>query len=304
MRVLVTGAGGLLGSDLVRVLHSRHELMGWARRGTPWQSEWPVCLEPVDLTDAAGVAGSIQRWRPEAVIHTAAMTDVDASEQDPALAMRINRDGTQAVAFACAEVGAFLLAVSTDYVFDGRLDRPYREEDPPHPIGHYGRSKRAGEEAALAACPKTLVVRVSGLFGRYRENFVSRTASRLKAGQNVSAVTDQVNSPSYTVDLAEGFDRILKEYGKEPDSARPGGRLHGVLHLSDSGGTSRLEAAEWVAERVGAPVSLIRRTTWAELKRPAARPARTTFDCSRYARITGAAMRPWKEAVRSFLEEA
>lgn len=302
MRVLVTGSGGLLGSDLVRALRSRYEITGWARKQPVGSSEGSIPLDRVDLTDSAAVRESIGRRRPEVVIHAAALTDVDDSERDPALAMRINRDGTAAVASACAEVGAFLLAVSTDYVFDGRLDRPYREEDAPHPISHYGRSKRAGEEAALSICPKTLVVRVSGLFGRSRINFVSMAAARLKAGETVPAVTDQVNSLSYTADLAEGFGRILLEYGKEPAGAGPRGRLHGVLHLSNAGGASRLEVAEWVAEQVGAPVSLIRRTTWLEMDRPAARPAQTVLDCGRFVRIAGAALRPWKESVRAFLE--
>lgn len=302
MKVLITGAGGLLGSDLVRRLCSRYEVIGWARKPPAGSSEGAIPLDRVDLTDPATVRESIERRRPEAVLHSAAMTDVDASERNPALAMRVNRDGTEAVASACARAGAFLLAVSTDYVFDGRLNRPYREEDRPHPISHYGRSKRAGEEAALSICPKTLVVRVSGLFGPSRENFVRMAAARLKAGQAVSAVTDQVYSPSYTADLAEGFGRILSEYWKDPSGAEPGGRLHGILHLSNSGGASRQEVAEWVAQCVGAPASLIRRCTWAQLHRPAARPAQTAFDCGRYARIGGRPLRSWKESVRAFLE--
>lgn len=302
MRVLVTGAGGLLGSDLVRTLRDRCEVVGWARHAVPWRGTWSIPIDPVDLTDPASVTSSIQRWRPEAVIHSAAMTDVDASERDPELAMRVNRNGTRTVASACANVGAFLLAVSTDYVFDGRLNRPYREEDPPNPISHYGRSKRSGEEAALSGCPKTLIVRVSGLFGQSRDNFVRRTAVRLKAGETVWAVTDQVYSPSHTVDLAQGFRKLLEEYERKPGSAQPGGRLHGILHLSNTGGASRVEVAEWVAQCVGAPDSLIRRTTWVEMDRPAARPAQTALDCSRYVRISGAALRPWKESVRTFLE--
>lgn len=303
MKVLITGAGGLLGSDLVRALRGRHELIGWARRPPPWMGEWRIPLEGVELTDSDGVAESVLRRRPAVVIHAAAVTDVDASERDPELAMRVNRDGTKAVASACARAGAFLLAVSTDYVFDGRLDRPYREEDPPNPISHYGRSKRAGEEAALSGCPKCLVVRVSGLFGRYRDNFVRSAAERLRAGETVTAVTDQVNSPSYTVDLAEGFERILAEFEKEPAAAEPGGRLHGFLHLANRGGASRLEVAQWVAEQMGVSADRIQRSTWVALDRPAPRPAQTAFDCGRYAQITGVTPRPWRGAVRLFLEE-
>ena len=303
MRVLVTGASGLLGSDLFQALHDRFELIGWAHQAPRWPAGWAANLEAVDLTDPAAVRKSLERWKPAVVIHTAAMTDVDASERDPDLVMRVNRDGTRAVAEACDAVRAFLAAVSTDYVFDGTLDRPYREEDAPRPLGHYGRSKLAGEEAALTHCRRTLVVRVSGLFGRYRDNFVSTTASRLEAGEPVSAVTDQVYSPSYTVDLAEGFGRILAEYQRDSAAAEPGGRLHGFLHLSNAGGASRVEVAEWVAERVQAPVSLIRRCRWADLKRPAPRPAQTTLDCGRYRHLTGVDLRSWKEAIRVFLEE-
>lgn len=301
MKLLITGASGLLGSDLVRTLSGRYEIMGWTRRPPDGHS---IAWESVDLTDPVKVRESIRRWKPDAVLHAAAMTDVDEGERHPDQAMRVNRDGTAAVAAACAQVGAFLVAVSTDYVFDGTLNRPYREEDPPRPIGHYGRSKQAAEEAARAGCPKVLVVRVSGLFGRSRENFVSMAAARFKTGQRVSAVTDQVYSPSYTLDLAEAFARVVALYEREPDSAGPGGRLQGFLHVANSGGGSRLEVAQWIARQLGAPESLIHRCVWPELNRPAARPAQTVLDCSRYSALVGAPLRSWKEAVRDFLEAA
>jgi len=280
LRVLVTGAGGLLGTDLCRRLAGSTQLIRWTR-------------EVVDVTDAPRVLSELRRAGPEVVIHTAAMTDVDACERDPSAAFQVNAEGARIVAEGCAAVGAFLIAVSTDYAFDGLEGRAYREEDRPRPVSVYARSKVAGEEAALKACARTLVVRVSGLFGGARSNFVRAAAERLRDGQEVPVVTDQTNSPSYTRDLAEGFWKLTRV----PE------RNTGILHLANSGGASRLEVAEEIARILGKPASLLRRTTWAALNRTAKRPANSALDCSRFSVITGAALRPWREAVRSFLQE-
>lgn len=286
----MTGAHGLLGSDLCRRLSRSWEVVAW---GQP----------EANITDAAQVSAGLRQVRPEVVVHAAAMTDVDACEGDPDGAFRVNAEGTRIVAEGCRSVEAFLIALSTDYAFDGLAGRPYREEDPPSPVSVYARSKVAAEAAALKAARRAAVVRVSGLFGGARDNFVKTASEKLRAGQEVPVVTDQINSPSYTRDVAEGLAQLVDLYGKDPDSAEPGQALHGVLHLANAGGANRLEVAEEIAAVMGRPNSLLRRTTWAELNRPARRPPNSQLDCSRFARLTGAALRGWREAVRSFVRE-
>lgn len=293
MKVLITGAAGLLGTDLCRVLGERHEVAAWSRRAA----------SGIDITDDRTVAEAIRQARPAVVVHTAAMTDVDGCERDPKGAWKTNVDGARAVAAGCASVGACLVAVSTDYVFDGLAGRPYRESDAPNPVSHYGRSKLEGEQEALRACPRTLVVRVSGLFGSARANFVSMAFEKLKAGQRVPVVTDQVNSPSYTGDLAWGIGRLLERLEREPGSAAPGGELHGPLHLANAGGATREQVGQLIADHMGASRNLLERTTWAALQRPARRPPRSDLDCGRFARLAGKGMRPWEDAVRAFLEK-
>ncbi len=301
MRILVIGGTGLLGTDLCRRLSGSHDLLGWARK-VPLTGAKPACpFESVDVLSADPVRQGIGRFRPQVVIHCAGMTDVDACEGDPVAARRANAEAVGTVAGACSAVGAVLLAVSTDYVFDGRSPRPYREEDPPGPLSEYGKSKLEGERLALELAPRAMVVRVSGLFGAARQNFVSRVAQRFRAGEEVPAVTDQVNSPSYTADLADGMARLIDPLKTDPDAAARGGPLHGFFHLANRGGASRLRVAQEIAAILGKPASLIRAVRWADLGKPAKRPAQSELDCSRFAERVGEWLRPWEEAVGAFL---
>lgn len=297
MRVLVAGATGLLGTDLCRHLGVRYEVIGWARnigRSAP-------CLEQVDVTDPRAVAAGLARWAPAVVIHAAGMADVDGCERDPEAARKANAESVRVLAAGCASIQAVLAAVGTDYVFDGAASRAYREEDPVGPVSHYGRTKLEGEREALKGAPRVVVIRVSGLFGAARANFVSAAAEKLRAGREVPVVTDQRNSPSYTMDLAEGFGRLLERLEREPEAAAQGGPLHGPLHMANTGGATRLRVAEVVADLVGASRDLLRRTTWAALDRPARRPARSELDCGKFARLTGKGLRPWEDAVKAFV---
>ena len=296
----MTGATGLLGSELCRRLSGSHQVTGWARH-IPAAADPGWNLEKVDITQTPSVQQGIRRLRPHVVVHAAAMTDVDACEKDPVSARRMNAEATGTLAAACAETGAVLLAVSTDYVFDGASPVPYRESDAVNPISLYGRSKLEGEKKALSLAPRVMIARVSGLFGPARDNFVSLAARRLKAGQTVPAVTDQVNSPSYTVDLAEGIAQLIAPLERSPEMAEKAGPLHGVFHLANRGGASRLQVAEQVARVLGAPAALIRKTRWADLGRPARRPPQSQLDSGRFAQTVGRYLRSWQEALEAFL---
>ncbi len=296
VKVLITGATGLLGTDLCHALRDRHELTGWSRGVRKASSAAGIRIEKVDITDPEAVLSRMSHLRPDVVIHAAAQADVDAAERDPTSARAVNVQGTENVARACASAGSYLIAISTDYVFDGTLDRPYREEDPPHPINAYGQMKVEAEQVVLAFSPGSLVIRISGLFGAARSNFVLETIRAFRSGRKVLVAADQVNSTSYSKDIAEAVGKIV-----EGRSVHPGRTLEGVLHLANSGGASRWDVARQIASALGAPESLIQRTTWAQINRPAPRPVNSRLDCSRWAGFFGAPLRPWAEALQDFL---
>lgn len=303
MRLLITGGTGLLGSDLMKQLPDSYEGIGWARR-PPASADPRLRLESVDITDEQAVQEGLRRLKPDFVVHTAALSDVDACETDPGKAFAVNAKATQHLARCCHEIGASLIAVSTDYVFDGGSARPYRETDPPHPINQYGQTKLAGERAVLSWASNVLVIRVSGLFGSSRPNFVLGVARSLRSGKPVQVVTNQAHSPTYTVDLSAGIIRLVEKWQKEAGTffARLGsGRL---LHMANAGCASRLEVARRIAEQLKAPESLIEPTTWKKLGRPAQRPANSSLDTGCLREVLGIPLRSWKEALENFLRTA
>lgn len=300
MRILITGATGLLGSELMRQLDGQCDLVGWARRVEPTQQSQG--LESVDITDEQAVEEGISRFKPDFVVHTAALSDVDACELDPKTASTVNADAPRRIGEHCARMGASLIAIGTDYVFDGKSSRPYAETDPTNPINQYGRSKLKGEQAVLGTASEALVVRVSGLFGASRLNFVLGTARNLRSGKPAQAVIDQTNSPTYTADLSAAIIRLMDEWQKDPEAfmARVGSAR--VLHMANDGSASRLEMAQEIAKCLKAPESLIEQTTWKALNKPARRPVNSSFDIRRLGEILGQPLRPWKEALGDFLK--
>ncbi|MCM8811676.1 MAG: dTDP-4-dehydrorhamnose reductase [Candidatus Omnitrophica bacterium] len=296
MKILVIGSTGLLGTDLCRVLSRNHELIGWARKPASSPRNLPerLLFETVDITDRERVADGIRRHRPAVTILTAAMSDVDACEKEPSLAMKINAHAVQHVAEGCAAAGSLLVAISTDYVFDGLAGRAYKESDSPHPINQYGLSKLEGEKMVLSAGARSVVIRVSGLFGNGRLNFVSSAAEAFLNNRPVRVVTDQINSPSSTADLALALEAFVSQIAEDP-------ALPTVLHLANTGAASRLDVAEEIASVLKKPASLIEKTTWPQLNRPAKRPTYTELDSRLFTRLTGFAMKPWRQALREYL---
>ena len=277
IRPLVTGSEGLLGHLLAERLEDLYPETISATRAF------------LDITDYWTLCAELERLEPNVVFNTAAFSDVDGCELDPERALRVNREGPYNLARACRALGARLIHISTDYVFDGTRPTPYTEEDRPEPIQVYGASKRDGEIAVLAELPDALIVRTSFLFGPGRTTFVDRVIERGRAGESVRAVLDWINSPTYTVDLAEMLVRLLDTDAK------------GILHASNSGGCSKFEFAR-AACRLAAiddpPIEPIRR---ADLPLPAKRPERTPFDLGRLASILGQPPRPWEEALEAYL---
>jgi dTDP-4-dehydrorhamnose reductase len=271
MRAVVTGAGGQVGRALVAALEER--------------GVTPVALDrsALDVADEAAVRRVLRAHAPELVLHTAAWTDVDGAEADEAGAARVNVDGTRAVARVSADLGARLVAYSTDFVFDGAKGEAYVESDPVGPLSAYGRTKLAGERAALEEHPEgTWVVRTAWVFDESGTNFV-RTILRLAASrEELAVVSDQRGSPTYAPDLAAATLDLL-------EAAPPG-----IRHLAGGGSCTRQEWAEAIVEDAGLPCR-VTGTTSAAFPTPARRPACSAL---RSEHPGTPALPPWRDGVR------
>ncbi len=276
MRVFVTGWDGLLGSALVPRLRESHEVEGFG-------------IADGDIADRVFVRERFEAFRPEAVVHLAAMTAVDLCESEPDRAFRVNAEGARVAAAEAERVEASILAVSTDYVFDGAKGSPYVEEDAPHPLGIYGRSKHGGEEGVRGANTRWAVVRSAWLFGPGGGNFVSTMARLLEGGDPIPVVNDQTGSPTYTEDLAGGLAALVDA------------RARGLLHLVNGGAATWFDLARETARLLGHDPERIRPATTADLGRPAPRPEYSVLDAGRAREQYGVTLRDWRDALAAFL---
>jgi len=284
--LLVTGGRGQLGTDLVTA----------AARAGIIEVRAPGSAE-LDVTDPAAVRAAVQALvsaggspgSPEVkavVVNAAAYTAVDAAERDPERAHAVNATGPAHLAAACAEHGARLVQVSTDYVFAGDAAAPYRVDDPTGPRSVYGRSKLAGERAVLGAGAH--VVRTAWLYGAHGANFV-RTMARLeRSHQTVPVVDDQRGSPTWTADLAGGLVALVLAADWVPP---------GVLHCVNSGATTWCGFARAVFAEIGADPQRVRPCPTAEFPRPAPRPANSVLDTASWAAAGLPPLRPWRAAL-------
>jgi len=251
----------------------------------------PVDMQEADITDAASVAALFDRVRPEAVIHCAALTQVDDCEAKRELASRVNADGAGNVAAACRQFGARMIAISTDYVFAGDLERPYRESDPA--VGArtvYGQSKRAGEEQVFAQCPAALVCRISWLYGPGGPSFV-HSMLKLADGTRpvLKVVDDQHGNPTSTLAVAHHLGLLL---------ARP--EVTGVVHLTCEGEATWYEFAVEIFRQYGIQQTVAPCTT-AEFPRPAPRPANSRLEKARLRELGMPPMPDWRAALAQFV---
>jgi dTDP-4-dehydrorhamnose reductase len=275
VRILVTGAEGILGRAIREWLASGNTLYLWGR-------------DEVDVRDRERVFAAAKGIEFDAVIHAAAMTAVDRCETEFDLAMATNRDGTRHVASLAAERDVTLVYLSTDYVFDGTKNGPYLEDDPPKPINAYGRSKLAGEEVARDVATKPLTVRTSWVFGEGGKNFVDAIADKLQRGEAPEVVADQTGCPTYARDLARGIEKLLRL-----------GTV-GTVHVTNSGTTTWHGFAVEIARYLGSPLP-VRETTSEEFKRPAPRPKNSVLSGERFRALTGEALPSWESAVHDYL---
>ncbi|MEP7358236.1 MAG: dTDP-4-dehydrorhamnose reductase [Anaerolineales bacterium] len=272
MRYLITGHKGQLGRALLRRLPGA---VG-------------VDLPEVDITDSAALSAVVAAARPDLILHCAAMTDVDGAARDPALAYRINGLGTQNIALAAAAVGAAVLYISTNEVFDGAAQAPYSEFDPTHPLNAYARAKLAGEWFVSHLLTRFYIVRTSWLSASGGRNFVHRIIQLADERGSLRVVTDEVANPSFVEDLADALLRLIAT------------EHYGIYHLTNAGYCSRHEYARAILDMSGRGHVPVEPITLADYPR-ASQPPPFSPLANNSAAALGITLRPWQEALEQFL---
>ncbi len=287
MKLLVTGAQGMLGRDLVRLAATRNVEV------------WPTDLAEagsapdgrLDVTDQPGLKAAIDTFRPDAIAHLAAMTNVDDCERFPERAYLVNTVGTENLALLCARHDLPLVYISTGSVFDGTKADPYHEFDDPAPLSAYARSKWQGEQIVRTLVPKHFVLRAGWMFGGGPEDkkFVAKMIDRVRSGGSLRAVDDKFGSPSYTVDVSQRCLEVL-------DTDR-----YGTYHSANEGCCSRYEMARAIVDFAGLEAD-VQPCSSAEFPLPAPRPRQEGM-VGLHAKLVGLpAMRPWRDSLREYIQ--
>jgi len=284
MRLIATGKQG----QLVRSLAER-----CAARGV----ELVVVGRPeMDLTDIASVWRAIESAKGDVIINSAAYTAVDKAESEPDVAMAVNRDGARAVSQAAARVDRPIIQISTDYVFSGSLDRPYREDDIVDPLGVYGRTKLAGELAVAETNDRHTIVRTSWVYSPFGQNFVKTMLRLGETRDRLNVVADQWGAPSSATDLADALITMSAAMVREPD--RP--ELFGIFHMTGAGWTNWAEFAQAIfaeAAHCGHRGAEVEPITTAQYPTPAKRPLNSRLATNKLARHYALALPGWRGSV-------
>lgn len=279
MRIAVTGLHGQVVTSLVERGAARAEIL-------------PLGRPQLDLADRHSIAGALADARCDVIVNAAAYTAVDKAEAEQDLAMLINADGAGHIAEAAAKLNVPLLHLSTDYVFDGVLDRPYREDDKTGPTGAYGRSKLEGEKRVRAAHPNSAVLRTAWVYSPFGANFV-RTMLRLgETREELGVVADQVGNPTSALDIADAILAISERIARDAS-----GELRGVFHMTGQGEANWADLAEAIfaqAEKHGRAPVRVKRITTADYPTPAKRPANSRLDNSKLQEIYGVTLPHWR----------
>lgn len=279
MKILITGAEGKFGRTLAEVL-----------------GEEPYCEVIAFGRDELDVTNEVQTYRvirqvvPDVVIHAAAYTAVDQAETEEERAYRINAYGTRNVAVAANEIGAKVCYVSTDYVFDGMSQVPYREFDALNPLSVYGRSKKAGERLIQTLCSRYFVVRTSWLYGEYGKNFVTTMLELAQEDSKVRVVHDQTGSPTYAVDLAKFLGKLVAT------------QRYGIYHATNTGSCSWYEFARTIFDYEGIQIEVEPCTT-EQFPRPAPRPHYSVLEPMAMRANDFELLRDWRVALKEFLSQ-
>jgi dTDP-4-dehydrorhamnose reductase len=284
-RILVIGAKGMLGRDLVEILRSssrvdQHldcEILGWD-------------IEEIDIQEEKNTITKIESLRPNIVINIAAYTNVDGCESHDEKAFAINAEGMRHVALGALRCRAKVVYLSTDYIFDGKKREPYLEDDPPHPLSVYGRSKLRGEQYVQEMVEDALIVRTQWLYGKYGNNFVASVLRQAREKKVLSIVNDQVGSPTYTIDLSRAISVLIQ------CDAR------GIFHVVNSDLCTWFAFGQEILKLSGMEGVRIVPISSEELGRPATRPLYSVLNTEKLKRETGMTLRPWSEALKAYLQ--
>jgi dTDP-4-dehydrorhamnose reductase len=283
-RILLIGAKGMLGRDLLKILRSSNgtdslenvEVIGWD-------------VDEIDIRQEVSTLSKIESLRPDIVIHLAAYTDVDGCEVNPDEAFRVNAEGMKHVAMGAQACGARVVYLSTDYVFDGEKKEAYVESDPPHPLNVYGQTKLKGEQYLQERVEDHLIIRTQWLYGQYGKNFVSSILRQAREKQTLTIVNDQTGSPTYTVDLSKAIRTLIQH------------NTRGIFHVANR------EVCTWYT--FGQAILKFSRIEGVslmpipskELSRRAVRPSYSVLNTEKLRRETGMSLRSWSEALKEYL---
>ena len=307
-RVLLFGRSGQVGGELLQLFGQRAGTRAATVTGTPPMQQPAYELTALDrtgcdLSDPDAVHAAIVQTKPQVIVNAAAWTAVDRAEAEPDACRRINAEAPAAMAAAARDSAALLVHYSTDYVFDGNARRPYREHDPVAPLGEYGRSKLAGEQAITASGCAAVILRTSWVYGLTGHNFL-RTMLRLGAErEELGVVDDQHGSPTWSRAIARATLQILDQYGHDPASW---GGISGIYHASSGGSTTWHGFARAIFERAPglAHRPRLRPLSTADYPLPAPRPAWSVLDCGRLGARFGITLPEWRSGLAECLADA
>jgi dTDP-4-dehydrorhamnose reductase len=275
-KMAILGGRGMLGTDLA---------VACTRRGFDVQvHDLPEC----DITNSEHLRQVVRN--ADLIVNCAAYTNVDGAETQAELAHRVNGEAVGRLGELARQNGRWVLHISTDFVFDGRLDRPYVETDTPNPINQYGKSKLAGERLLRESGCSHCIIRLEWMYGLHGRSFITKLVERARTNETLKVVSDQVGSPTATTEVA----RVICDLSER--------RTEGVFHFASGGYVSRYEMAVFILEHLGLEIGLEPCRT-ADYPAPAARPLNSRFDCTRMQRLRGEPARPWQDPLGEFLRQ-
>ena len=276
-KVLILGAQGMLGHDLLEVFSKEYDVTG-------------LDIDDLDITRQGSTRKTIKELAPDVVINAAGYTDVDGCEKKINKAFAVNGQGTKNVAKGCRDNGSKLIYFSTDYIFDGAKGSPYREDDPPNPLSIYGESKLMGERYIEEILDDYLIVRTQWLYGVHGRNFVETILALAEERGHIEVVHDQEGSPTYTADLSRAIAALISK------------KLRGTFHISNSGSCSWYDFALEIVRLANSSQVEIVPISSAALNRPAKRPPYSILNCQRLEQEAGVVMRPWQQALQDYFQ--